>query len=257
MIPDKETRDIQAYLRGTLPKIRRDKFEIRLQNEPAFKAKVDALSPIFETLEDIARETKIKEIITTQHIIEPVLENQTNIPIRKVKPLFQRVFQYAAAACVLLLIGVVWYDSTSSSRLYREYYHAEAEGGRGISIDNCPDKISISLYYQKAYQAFLESTSKQALSPCLAYYKGLCYLETNENSKAIGLFKQGLQSSDNYIKQSSEWYLGLALIKNNQEDKAKDVFKQILKTPEHQYEINAKELVVKLDKEPFLFRIRF
>lgn len=257
MIPDKETRDIKAYLRGTLPKNRRDKFEIRLQNEADFKAKVDALSPIFDALEDIARETKIKEIITTQQIIERVNENQTKIPLRKVKPLFRKVFQYAAVACITLLMGVVWYDSSSSSRLYREYYHAETEGGRGISIDDCPDKISISLYYQKAYQTFLETTSKQPLSPCLAYYKGLCYLETNENNKAIGQFKQGLKSNDNYIKQSSEWYLGLALIKNNQEDKAKIVFQQILKTPEHQYEINAKELVVKLDKEPFLFRIRF
>jgi hypothetical protein len=256
MIPDKETRDIQAYLRGTLPKIRREKFELKLQNDPDFEAKVNELRPIFETLEDISTETKIKEIVTNQKVVEPVKENKEETPPKKIKPLFQRVFQYAAAACVLLLLGVVWYDSTSSSRLYDEYYHAESEG-RSNNLDDCPDKISMSLYYQKAYQSFLETTSKQPLTPCLAYYKGLCYLETNEGVKAIGLFKQGLQSTDNYIKQSSEWYLGLALIKNNEESKAKDVFQQILKTPEHQYEINAKELVVKLDKEPFLFRIRF
>jgi tetratricopeptide (TPR) repeat protein len=256
MIPDKETRDIQAYLRGTLPKIRREKFELKLQNDPEFEAKVNELRPIFETLEDISTETKIKEIIINQNEIEPLEENQKEMSPKKIKPLFQRVFQYSAAACVLLLLGVVWYDSTSSSRLYGEYYKPESVGRSG-NFNDCPDKISLSLYYQKAFQSFLESIEKMPSTPCNAYYKGLCYLEFNNQSKAIALFKQATLSNDNYIKQSSEWYLGLALIKNNEEGKAKDVFQQILKTPEHQYEMNAKELVVKLDKEPFLFRIRF
>lgn len=41
MLPDKETRDIQAYLDDTLPPLRREKFELRLKNDPDFKARFD------------------------------------------------------------------------------------------------------------------------------------------------------------------------------------------------------------------------
>ena len=253
MIPDKETRDIQAYLRGTLPKIRREKFEQRLLTDTVFAQKYNDLKPIFETLLDIQQEQGIKAILEESE--ETQFEEEP--PVKEPISLFKRVTQYAIAASVLLLLGTVWYDSTYNSRLYDSFYESEKEGTRGVLSEECPDTITISLYYQKKYIEMLDVLNKQPASPCSAYYKGLCYLELEDGVKAISLFKQAQSSNNKFIKNSADWYMSLAYLKNDEEEKAKEVLEQILKTNEHQYELRAKDLKIKLEKEPFLFRIRF
>jgi anti-sigma factor RsiW len=63
MLADKETRDIQAYLRGTLPRSRREAFERRLQDEPALRQRMDELTPLLDGLDRMALEDRIQAII--------------------------------------------------------------------------------------------------------------------------------------------------------------------------------------------------
>lgn len=253
MIPDKETRDIQAYLRGTLPKVRREKFEQRLLTDTVFAQKYNELKPILETLLDIQQEQGIKAILIESE--ETPFEEEP--PVKEPILLFKKVTQYAIAASLLLLLGTVWYDSTYNSRLYDDFYEAENKRARGVSLEGCPDTITISLYYQKSYVEMLAVLNKQPESPCSAYYKGLCYLGLKDEVKAIPLFKQAQLSNNKFIKNSADWYMSLAYLKNDEEEKAKKVLEQILKTNEHQYELRAKDLKIKLEKEPILHRIRF
>ena len=250
MLPDKDTRDIQAYLDDTLPQVRRDKFELRLQNDLEFKARFEELKPILETIGDIQYENRIRKIVEEIGQTKPEIR-----PIKKIQSPYVRIFQYVAAACILLFLGIVWYDSTSNNRLYSEYYNPET-AFRGNTIEGCPDENTLNLYYKKEYNNFLNATEKSPQTLCTNYYKGLCLLELSEIEKAKCLFSTGINSDDIYIKQSSEWYLALSLIKLGEEQKAIEMLQKIINIKGHQYEVVAKNLLLELQKKPILFRVK-
>jgi hypothetical protein len=265
MIPDKETRDIQAYLNDTLPQVRRDKFELRLQNEPEFKARFEELKPILETIEDIQYANRIREIVEEAKKNEPGgnlilldgLDEENKIAATKRKPKFNKFFQYGIAASLFLILsGIVWYDSTSNLRIYDDNYSPQAKYS-GSKIEECPDNTSLNLYYSTDYISFFEILKKKPETPCINYYIGLCYLEFKQYTNAEPLFLKGVSSDDVYVKQSSEWYLGLTYIKLNELEKAKTLFQKIVTESEHQYNSSAKIVLNDLKKKPLLFRLNF
>jgi hypothetical protein len=264
MLPDKETRDIQAYLDDTLPQTRRDKFEQRLQTDPAFKARFEELKPIIETIEDIQYENRIREIIgeiksnESDGNITPIvgLMKGNSIAASRSKPLFWKFLLYGIAASLFLVIGIGWYDSTIYDRIYNSTYMPQPKYS-GSNIDNCPDNNTLNLYYSANYKTFFEVIKKKPETSCFNYYKGLCYLEFHEYNNAKSYFLKGTTSNDTYIKQSSEWYLGLTYIKLNDIRNAKILFQKIINESEHQYSSTAKSILKELEEKPILFRLNF
>ena len=252
MIPDKDTRDIQAYSKGLLPRIRREKFEERLQSDAEFKAKYEELNPILQALEDIDVEEKLKTIITRKKENEREIVSLTEEKKDNYLPI-QKIISYGLAASIMVLIGIFWHDSTMNSRAYSKFYEPENSVVRGNEITNCPDKATLELYYQRNYKALLDNLEKQPSAPCNEYYKALCYLEMKDFPKAILSFKEATKTSELPTKQRAEWYLGLAFLKNDEPEKAKEMMVKIMNTPEHQYETLAKDLVEELNKKPILF----
>ncbi len=250
MIPDKETRDIQAYLNRTLPRVRRDKFEQRLLNEPDFKAKFDELKPLLETIEAIQTENSFKESMLNQPVYE-----QVSTPIKILNPppsSIKLISQYAVAASIVLLIGIFWYDSTLSSRLYDDYYKPQSEF-RGSQIKECPSDSALALYYQKRYSTLLQKLDKNLSTSCNEYYQGLCLLALNKTNEAKIKLQSGLKTDDRIIQQSAEWYLGLVSLKLKEKGKAIKIFTKISITPEHQFERMAKDILQDLREKPLLF----
>ncbi len=254
MIPDKETRDIQAYINDTLPQSRRAAFELKLQNNPELKQRLEVLRPIFEVFEEMKMEDKIREIIKKDEIQEVPKEEVITKPITKLPPRFGNIFRYAIAASLLIFLGITWHDFTLSSRLYQEFYTTELEGSRGKEIGNCPDTKTLDLFYQKKYQSFLQTLDKQADSPCNSYYTGVAFLELESSQKAVEYLFKATLSDEKIIKQKAEWYLALAYLKNKEANKAKTLLQKIIKTPEHQYENIAKDLMNQLQNKPLLFK---
>ena len=254
MMPDKDTRDIQAYLRGTLPSIRRAKFEARLQNDAEFNAQFSELKPLIEAVDDINLENKIKEIIKNEREIPSVAE-EMGVKIEKpIKISFgKQLVRYAVAASIVLLLGIFWYDSTMNSRTYKKFYEPEIAEVRGNIIASCPDKNILALYYQRNYKSLLNLLEKQPSIACNEHYKGLCYMELSDFPKAISSFIKATKTDERIIKQRAEWYLGLSFLGNNEPEKAKEIMNKIISTPEHQYEILAKDMVDELNKKSILF----
>jgi tetratricopeptide (TPR) repeat protein len=249
MMPDKETRDIQAYLNRTLPRVRREKFEQRLINEPDFKAKFDELKPLLESIETIQMENSFRESMLNESFSEEETLPKEIVKIRQPVPLF---LKYAAAAVVVLLIGIFWYDSTLSSRLYEDYYQPQSEF-RGSQIDGCPDDSVLVLYYQKEYAILLEKLPKNPTSPCYDYYQGLCLLALNRFDEAKTELESGMKTDNKVIQQSAEWYLGLVRLKLKEKEKAFEIFTKISNTPEHQFQGLAKDILKDLKEKPLLF----
>jgi hypothetical protein len=254
MIPDKETRDIQAYINDTLPQSRRAAFELKLQNSPELKQRVEELRPIFEVFEEMKMEDKISEIIKKDEIQEITKDEGITKPITKLQPRFGNIFKYAIAASLLIFLGITWYDLTLSSRLYQEFYTSELESSRGKESGICPEEKAMNLYYQKNYQSFLQTLDKQADSPCNNYYKGVAFLGLESSQKAVEYLSKATLSDEVIIKQKAEWYLALAYLKNKEADKSKLQLLKIINTPEHQYRNLAKDLTVQLENKPLLFK---
>jgi hypothetical protein len=254
MIPDKETRDIQAYINDTLPQSRRAAFELKLQNDPELKQRVEELRPIIEVFEEMKMEEKIKEIIKKDENQVFTKEEVITKPITKLQPRFGNVLRYAIAASLLIFLGITWYDLTLSSRLYQEFYTSELESSRGKESGNCSDTKTLDLYYEKSYQSFLQTLDKQADSPCNNYYKGVAFLGLESSQKAVEYLSKATLSDEVIIKQKAEWYLALAYLKNKEADKAKSQLLKIMNTPEHQYANLAKDLSIQLENKPILFK---
>jgi tetratricopeptide (TPR) repeat protein len=254
MTPDKNTRDIQAYLRGTLPSVRRAKFEARLQNDAAFNAQFLEMKPLFEAIDEINLENRIKEIISDKEAKIEELDVKIDKPQRPIEKLFgNSIVRYAVAASMVILLVIFWHDFTMSSRVYEKFYEPENTDVRGHEIAECPDKNTLVLYYQGNYKSILNLLAKKPVNPCNDYYKGLCYMELGDFQKAILSFNVATKSSEIIIKQRAEWYLGLAFLKNDEPEKSKEMMKKIINTPEHQYEVLAKDLLDELNKKPILF----
>ena len=257
MIPDKDIRDIQAYMRGLLPRNRREKFEERLQNDPSFKAKYDELNPILEGLEGIFIEEKVREIITNTST-----DNMTDIEEnegidKKIIPLHRRSVKYVIAACLSFFIVTIGWESYKLSSL--EVLPAIAEISRGSINSTCPDSITLNLYTNHDYQKFIKMIDNQPLSVCRMSYKGLGLIKLKDIKGAIKLLSIViLDSTDIEIQQRSEWFLVVALLKNGDEIKAKELLRKIISTPDHhQYEVPAIKLLAELEKKPIFFRIRY
>jgi hypothetical protein len=254
MIPDKETRDIQAYINDTLPQSRRAAFELKLQNDPDLKQRVEELRPIIEVFEEMKMEEKIKEIIKKDENQVFTKEEVITKPITKLQPRFGNVLRYAIAASLLIFLGITWYDLTLSSRLYQDFYTSEIEGSRGKETGNCPEEKAMNLYYQKNYQSFIQTLEKQAISPCNNYYKGMAFLGLGNPHKAIEYLSIATFSDEKITKQKAEWYLALAYLKNKETEKSKAQLLKIMNSPEHQYANLAKDLSIQLENKPILFK---
>jgi hypothetical protein len=269
MLPDKETRDIRAYLNNTLPPNRRENFELRLLNEPDFKARFEELKPILETIEDIRWEKRVQEIIKS-NIEEPPL-SEPNSPgtikvsfWQKLKP----TVRYAAAACVVLMLGFIGYQNNhekdyNNSRADKDLEQSKESEKYNLKGDvgnNCPDEKTLNIYISGNYDLFFKTISKQSESSCFAYYKGMCLLRMNSSENAIPFLEKVEKATDideNYIKDSAEWHLCLAYLKNNDKKEAIDELNKILQTPDHQFQNQAKSLLDSLKKEYILFDLRF
>lgn len=255
MIPDKETRDIQAYLNDTLPQSRRTAFELKLQNDPLLKQKVDELRPIFEVFEEIKMEEKIRAIIKKSEI--PTVQKEPEIvpkTITKLQPRFGNFIKYGIAASFIIFLGITWHDLTLSSTLYQDFYTTELDGSRGSKSDNCPTETAMNLYYQKNYQLFLQNLEKESINSCTNYYKGMAFLGLGSSDKAIEYFSKAILTDEKVVKQKAEWYLTLAYLKNKEADKAKTQLSNIINTSEHQYGNLARDLMNQLEKKPILFK---
>lgn len=251
MIQDKDTRDMQAYVRGLLTSIRREKFEARLQDDLAFKAKFEEMLPIIEVFDEMHLEGQI----STRVLKDDFISRENDIPNDNIKRLpFLRIVQFAAAASVMILIGIYWHDTTIDSRAYNSQYQAITGISAGSTNDECPNQDLLNLYFDKKYQLLLDSLSKKSQLPCVEFYKGMCYLGLEDASKAIPLISMGLRSEDLDIKQKAEWYLALAYLKNREGDRAKAQLRKIIETTQqHRYKPFANDLMLELNKKPILF----
>lgn len=273
MIPDKEYRDFDAYIKDILPKHRKEKFEAKLGSDEEFKIRFNKQKPIIETLLGISEENRIQNIIKFNQIgqiKEGLLElsETSNLQDENGEKLttFRSVFKnllkikpvyFAAAASFLVVCGIFWNDY-KISKTYGDYYKPLSGPSAGEQNEPCPNQDILEIYYSGVNPTlFLEKISNSPESDCKAFYKGLALLELQKPKEAIEELKKGINSNDFSIKNNAEWYLALAYYKNNQlVDSRKLLSKISMDSEENIYAIPAKELLLKINRKPILFNFQ-
>lgn len=138
-------------------------------------------------------------------------------------PIYRRLYRYASASAVLLLVlaaAIFMWRQSSNEKLFAEYY-SEPISERTRSLDPSPplvdDEVEI---YQLAHE----------------------YVQQKENIKALEIFI-ALSDKEGHYKEASEWFAALMRVRLNDRDAAKRRLMRIVDDSEHLYLPEATELL--------------
>lgn len=243
MLPDKEYRDMEAYINDLLPRQRKERFEEKLKNDPAFKARFEELYPVITGLSDLAEEKQMRDLVTAEPTAVPKMRMWKTLP------------RFAAAAIVILVSIVAW-DSSQSFRLFNNR-NKPLLGIRSAVNEECPTPEVLKIYQEDAdYKQFLTRLESFNPTPCISLYKGLAYLGLGNYKEAVPFLEAARSAEDKETRNNADWYLAVANIRIDEKISMK-ILEEIINTPGHQYGNPAKSLLTELQKKPILFKIKF
>jgi hypothetical protein len=175
------------------------------------------------------------------------------------KPLFKRVYIYAAAATIALLIGVygiTQYISISSkaspNKLFTEFYQPYQSDyihrSDQVTINNL--YLAFQAYenheYNKAIGLFTKVTDADESIVIAYFYKGIACIETNNLAVATESFNKVLVNETNPYYPQAKWYMALTMLKLNNISEAKQLLSW-LASNDRFYGKKSKELLTKLN----------
>ena len=131
-------------------------------------------------------------------------------------------------------------------KAYRPY---EATGLYRSPVSVTPEMLGIELYNDEKYQLALEQFSKALKDnpehPSSNFYSGLSYQQLEEYQKAIGYYQRVIDEKDNLFVEMAEWYMALCYLQTNESSKAYATFNEIIKKDGY-HKNDAKEIIKKL-----------
>jgi hypothetical protein len=174
-------------------------------------------------------------------------KHQTISPIKLYK-------WYGAAASVVLFIAFSYIftsNQNSPENLYADFSNLSDLPSLTQRSDS--DKLlsdAEELFLNKEYLGAVRSlelyNEKYSLSNSnTLLYKGMCYLELNNYSKAEVLFNS-LKNSNSLDNNKAYWYLALTSLKQNKPNDAKKALQIIVENSYYNHK-KAKEVIAKLD----------
>ncbi len=179
---------IEAYFQQTLDKDERQRFELKCTQDEDFAREV----AFYVT----ARQT-IKEALLEQKRAEWKQEDDTEekLPsLAPVKKLYQRKWFMYAAACILLVLGVYFFERPPGSQQIATTYIEKNYGQISQTMGNDKDSIQagIAAYnnkdYNKALVYFNGVADSDPVNSDAKKYAGLVYLVTKDFDRALQQF---------------------------------------------------------------------
>ena len=217
------------YLQGELTAAEKSDFEKQLAEDPDFVSE-------FETFKGVQLQLENKFGFEAER--EAFKENLTRIAEKhfnngKPKVVLMRPWYYAAAASIIILFGLFFFDYNQNP-VFNDYNHP----GQAHFTERSTTDMHL-LQAEKAFNSrkfkdailFFEMALKETKTPEIQYYYGVSLLETSEYKKAEAVFNE-LKATSPVYKDKSLW--NLALMKLKQKDYKG--CKQILQTISQDYE---------------------
>ncbi|HNC72660.1 MAG TPA: tetratricopeptide repeat protein, partial [Chitinophagales bacterium] len=239
---------IKKYLADELSPIERNAFEQDMENDPFLK----------EAVEGLAMASKKNPKQQLHELEEKLKKNIDNtIQASSQRKSFTNVFfKYAAAACLIGVLGLLSYNlffiekTINEQEIFANYYkpltHPDATV-RGDTKTNAETK-AIQAYenenYFEAVNAYQKLVDENPDNVKNNLFLGISYLSTNQPKKAITHLKSITASEE--FHYDIQWYLALAYLKNKNIEQAQSIIYH-LAHEENYYQKEAKEILEKLD----------
>lgn len=245
---------IEAYLFGQMNEQEQAAFEQELAENPALAEEVQLHRAEHRAMH-LSLLNDLKSNLNEWKVEKESLAGRQGGEARIV-PFRRRFLAYAAAACIVLLVGVfatLWLSKPDASALADEYFGDTSPsvrgsgGGAPASIEGALEKIQAKDYAGALTE--LETLPQDSSGQeSLLFLKGECHYRLHEYSAAANAFQQILQSTSSILnRQKAEWYLLLTLLKGGKDKPAfQNLLKGILADPNHVFYYEAEKLKSRL-----------
>ncbi|MFD0861102.1 tetratricopeptide repeat protein [Sungkyunkwania multivorans] len=219
----------EDYLAGDLSKEAAVDFEAQLSADSELANELEAYKNISKFLESEFSEEK-KAFTTNLEAISNEHFNKKEEK-RETKVIRFRPWQYAAAASIVILIGVYVF-SFSGTPAYQDYAIYETvslvERGEGEELLLKAQNAYNSKNFQEAEALFKEVLKTGADNAEVQFYLGRSLLEVNKFKEADAVFET-LSKGNSAYKYEARWYQALGKLKNLDYKGCEEILKTIPK----------------------------
>jgi hypothetical protein len=246
--------EIEDYLDSELEESLMSSFEEELLNNEGLVAEVKLSREINEAIGEkdiMALRANLKSIKDA----EDEAENKQKRGITA--PRFRKALWYAAAASVVLVLGLkvtFQNQSLSPTQLYSEFYQPSG-GSPGISRSaSLPEERLFNQAlmkmnnkeYDAALKLFNQILDNDKQNVVGNFYSGTIHQQKGQIDEAIHSFTNVVKQGDNLFVEQSEWYIGLCYLNRNEREKAIRQFKKISEKGGY-YQQQSKAILHKLE----------
>jgi tetratricopeptide (TPR) repeat protein len=216
------------YLEGEMTVEEKNSFEKQLSEDPE-------LSSEFETFKEV--QLRLKDKFEFEEQREAFKANLTTISDKhfntnKPKVVVMRPWFYAAAASIIVLFGLFFFDYNNPT--FEDYDNPEPASFVERGDTNTNLKEAQTAFNDGKYKVAIplfEEILKENKTPEIQYFYGIALLEENKYPKAESVFNE-LRSGTSAYKEKATWNLALSKLKQ----KKYKACKEILETISQDYE---------------------
>ena len=242
--------EIKRYLAHSLPTKQVMDIENHLLDCPLCSDAIDAYKDSTELLDEIP------EVFVPQSSKLIEIGNHRSDSSSFGSNFFFRIAAGLVIFCVFGFLVYQYFYASNSQELFAEAFHAlpptesntRSMGEEDKSNEISANKMAMVLYgnekYEQAAKLFEERLIEFPKDNESYLYAGLCYLQLNNNDKAIQYFKLARINSEQFYQPAS-WYLSLAYLKSRDDDNAKKMLQELMDNSDD-YGTKAKELLTKM-----------
>lgn len=217
------------YLQGEMTVEERNNFEKEVSGNPEFAAEFRTFKEVQVQLQNkfghVQEREAFKEnlsVISDEHFNK-----------NKPKLVLMRPWYYAAAASVVILFGLFFFNQNAKPDFadYSQQEHAYLTERGNVQEELKQAEEAFNSKKYKAAIPLFESILKENKTPEIQYYYGIALLEEDQFSKSEAVFNE-LKSGTSVYREKALWYLALSKLKQ----KDYKASKQILQTISQDYE---------------------
>lgn len=221
------------YLQGEMTVEEKDNFEKQLSED-------HELSSEFETFKEVQLRLKTKfEFEEEREAFKANLTtiSDTHFNTSKPKVVVMRPWYLAAAASVIILFGLFFFDYNNPS--FADYDNPET-----ASFVERGDSNAVLIGAQTAFNdgkyaaaiPLFEEILKENQTPEIQYFYGVSLLEESKYPKAEAVFNE-LRSGTSAYKDKATWSLALSKLKQKKYDQCKEILQTISQDYENYDEV--------------------
>ncbi len=239
---------IKKYLSNELSSAEQNAFEQEMENDPFLMESIEGLTMVNS-------HWSMESINETEHNLHQKIDGRISVP-QKGKVISLSFFRYAAAACIIGILGLVSWrliftqKSINEQEIYASYFKPLTNPDATVRGENSTtdESQAIQAYekedYFEAVKYYEKLVSNNPDNVKNNLFLGISFLETNQPKKAIDVLNKITISEEFHF--DIQWYLALAYLKNKDIPLAQTAFSNLTKE-ENYYQKEAKEIAGKLD----------